>query len=199
MFWNDYKIRSHTPMLNSSILACRRSAFMELSFNQMGLPLNSTAYENPRLAHPGIRSGYIGASLVHELLLAVQKEIWRCNNSHIRPTKKSKEFHNIYMGQMWMDLECCTCIPEVTMSLHKCSHFPVFRTNSADHSSNSCKQLLDQRPSQPLWPFRYFQTGHVLLSNMLRCRTELRHIQSGAHCHPGHSEVKTSRPRGSEP
>jgi len=134
---------------------------------------------------------------VWKVLTWVQ-ELCKGNNADIRPTKQSGEFRDVETGNKGSDSACRTCIPDVKLSLHWCTHPDAFRSSWADYSSNWCQWFHELPHSQPVQWFRDSPTSYMLLSTMLKCRTDLHHVQSGALGHCGYYKVMASLPQRSK-
>jgi len=74
----------------------------------------------------------------------------------------------------------CARISESQHHVHRSTIPPVLCPVKPYHPPEWCKRLPNNRNSQPVGQFQPSLTGHLLLVKMFTCRTELRHVWSGA-------------------
>jgi len=143
------------------------------------------------LAYSEVNSRGTSAPRLHKLLPTVHPQIRQGNDTNLRLTKE-------FARQMGMDPSGRRCISEAQEGIHRSTDPPALRSGKAYHPPDGRMRLRNRQYSQSIRQFRYSQTGQLLLAKMLSCRTELRHVRSGAYSHRGDLETMATLSRGSQ-
>jgi hypothetical protein len=79
-----------------------------------------------------------------------------------------------------MDSGCQTRISKTQNGLYRSTDPAAFQPTITDRSADRCKRLCNCRHPQSVRRILVSSPSQFLLLKMVPCRTELRHVQSGA-------------------